>query len=146
MILSQNEIGIVPSHLDYGLWFLRRLAPQHCYHITDIHVHLHLEPLRRSTLEKKKKPVSPRHVAAWQEAAQHVLAHAKPGALNLRLICDTECDSAVTSAVVQPLLASPVLLADCKLRLGARREPHLSTLALETACQVAGYHTDPALR
>lgn len=143
MILSQNTLVVHPEDLDYGLRFLRRLPPRHCYHITDLHVHLYQEWGGESPVGEHKASL---HVAAWQKAALHVLKNAKPKTLDLHLICDAVSTTVDASAILQPLLAFPGKLADCEIRLGVERQCRLSTLAMETACHATGNYMNPALR
>lgn len=43
MMPSQNVLIVRPEVHDYGIRFHRRLAPRHCYHISDLHVQPHNE-------------------------------------------------------------------------------------------------------
>lgn len=84
--------------------------------------------LYKSSSGEKKTSLETRHVAMWKETALHILRHARPGKLDLHLMCDATGDKDHTSAVVQPLLESPGKLKHCKLRLAVKRNTRLSTL------------------
>ncbi|KAK6953638.1 hypothetical protein Daesc_005943 [Daldinia eschscholtzii] len=142
LIFANNGVVIGNEQLDSALEFLRKLSPQHCSSLTKLFVRLHVHPER---YPQGHVNLSQEHIAAWQDAAKHILSHATPGKLELYLVCDTaEEDSEATSAVLQPLLDFPGVLAECELRLLSERKKHITDLAEELALRIKGI--DPNLR
>ncbi|CAJ2502212.1 Uu.00g096060.m01.CDS01 [Anthostomella pinea] len=76
ILLSQNALVVPRQTAAYGLDFLRRLAPRHCYHITDLYVYLNCH-------------ITGHILAAWENAAAHVFSHGRSDTLKLHLTCET---------------------------------------------------------
>lgn len=155
MVLSQNTLLIEgeENHLDYGLDLLRRLTPDHCAAITNLHVSLRLlnnrcRPQLGLYHEDKKRHLSEDLVTLWQEAASHLLAHIKPNCLKLTLICDRDTVTGEnhTLAVTHPFREHPGKLKDLQLRLAEERDSGLCILAAEVVARATGDLSNPILR
>ncbi|KAI8961183.1 hypothetical protein F5Y11DRAFT_237946 [Daldinia sp. FL1419] len=132
IIYSENFILVPQDALDDGLRILRNLTPHACNNLTNLYVHLHISKARCSGMHPyyhsfKVSPVRKR-LAAWQQAANHVLRHSNPRKLRLHIICDDSEEHGLPG-VLEPLRASPGRLKDCALRLHGKRDKRLFEMA-----------------
>ncbi|KAI8959161.1 hypothetical protein F5Y11DRAFT_362080 [Daldinia sp. FL1419] len=143
LLLEKNTIFVDHMYLTSGLEFLCGLSPQHCSSLTRLVVWLHSRydpPPGRFGLQQE-------HIDQWQEAIENILSNTIPGKLKLYLMCDTmEEDMDSTSAVLQPLLDRPGILAECELRLHDKYIKHISDFAKEMALRIKGVDSNPQLQ
>lgn len=144
--LSRNTLIVDSGHLGYALPFLRRLAPEYCSYITNLHIELQRD-LKKTNLQSPGviKQLDVTQVTAWQAAARHLLAHAQPKSLRVGLVCDRNMvDHSIS--VTRPFIECPGKLARLDLRLSTLRDPSLSQRAMETVARATGNDFYPALR
>ncbi|KAK7960722.1 hypothetical protein PG988_011936 [Apiospora saccharicola] len=130
----------------YGFSPLRRLPPRWCAKLSSLTIHPCVVKARRLFYLRwaDEVPSFPLHVgciAAWHEAAAHVLTHANRETLDLLLICDTGANEATMDAL-RPLIDHPGSVRRCHIRLGHVRSRRLCSLARDVAFRAQGMHRD----
>ncbi|OTA59579.1 hypothetical protein K449DRAFT_384917 [Hypoxylon sp. EC38] len=137
-LFARNTIIVWHENVEAGLEILRSLSQEQCRSLRDVFVHLHVEnDIYTGEQKLPKTTLSPERIAVWQATARHILSRVEPGTLSLHIISDTG-DSEETRSVCQPLLDFPGKLKECELRLGWKRQPHVSALAFEIGTRIQG--------
>lgn len=140
-LYSRNRFFVWDYKFDEVLVLLSQLSPRACAQLQDLVVRLSFHPYGDTTWPIGFNGYTPTAtdddvIESWRNAAAHILAHAPPRRLRLRLACGTS-DTQIIESVLAPLHQHPAKLRDLEIIFSRKHDPKLAALARDTVAQLA---------